>query len=317
MTLQRVGVVGACGYAGRELVRWITLHPQLQLCSVYSRSKAGQAYADVVPDFLGFVSLTLESIPLEFTDLDVLFLATPHGATAELIPLTKGIPIVVDLSRDHRHVDEWVYAQPEWRKSDIIGASKIAAPGCFATAISLGVAPLVSEGVLTGPIRVCAATGSTGSGATPKATTHHPERMTNMRAYKVFKHQHVPEIEGFLAGIGTAPQIDFVPVSAPVDRGIFATIFADVHPEMDVQALFQDTYGDKPLIRLRTESPDLRLLRGTAMADISIFQDGTTVAILVAIDNLGKGASAQAIQALNISLGLEETTGLLLPSCSP
>ena len=155
-------------------------------CSVYSRSKAGQSYADVVPEFLGFVSLELESIPLEFTDLDVLFLATPHGATAELVPLTKGIPIVVDLSRDHRHVAGWIYAQPEWRKSDIIGASRIAAPGCFATAISLGVAPLVSEGVLTGPIRVCAATGSTGSGATPKATTHHPERMTNIRAYKVF-----------------------------------------------------------------------------------------------------------------------------------
>ena len=97
----------------------------------------------------------------------------------------------------------------------------------------------------------------------------------------------------------------------------FATIFADVHPKIDVQAIFQNTYGDKPLIRLRAESPDLRVLRGTAMADISIFQDGTTVAILVAIDNLGKGASAQAIQALNISLGLEETTGLLLPSCSP
>ena len=316
MTTHRVGIVGACGYAGRELVRWVTLHPNLELCCVYSRSKSGQSFADAVPDFLGFVALNLEPIPSEFTGIDILFLATPHGATAELVPLTNNVPIVVDLSRDHRHTDGWIYGQPEWQTS-LAGACRIAAPGCFATAISLGTAPLVSEGLLTGPIRVCAATGSTGSGATPKPTTHHPERFTNIRAYKIFQHQHVPEIKSFLRSIGTVPKIDFVPISAPIDRGIFATIFADVHPEVDVQAVFQKIYANKELVRLRTESPDLRNLRGTAMADLAIFQDGTTVAILVAIDNLGKGASAQAIQALNISLGLEETTGLLIPSCSP
>ena len=164
-------------------------------------------------------------------------------------------------------------------------------------------------------VRVCAATGQQDL-ATPNQRLH-PERFTNIRAYKIFQHQHVPEIKSFLRSIGTVPKIDFVPISAPIDRGIFATIFADVHPEVDVQALFQKIYANKELIRLRTESPDLRNLRGTAMADLAIFQDGTTVAILVAIDNLGKGASAQAIQALNISLGLEETTGLLIPSCSP
>ena len=108
MTTHRVGIVGACGYAGRELVRWVTLHPNLELCCVYSRSKSGQSFADAVPDFLGFVALNLEPIPSEFTGIDILFLATPHGATAELVPLTHNVPIVVDLSRDHRHTDGWI-----------------------------------------------------------------------------------------------------------------------------------------------------------------------------------------------------------------
>ena len=166
-------------------------------------------------------------------------------------------------------------------------------------------------------MRVCAATGSTGSGATPSTTTHHPERFSNLRAYKVFQHQHVPEVQSFLGHLGKTPALDFVPLSAPIDRGIFATLFADVAINVDVDELFQQAYSGKPLVRLRHGSPDLRTLRGTAMADISIHQDNTTVAVLVAIDNLGKGAAAQAIQALNISLGFSETEGLLIPACSP
>ena len=168
-----------------------------------------------------------------------------------------------------------------------------------------------------GPVRVCAATGSTGSGASPSPTTHHPERFSNLRAYKVFQHQHVPEIQSFLKHLGAPPALDFVPLSAPIDRGIFATIFADVAASVDATELFKLSYDAEPLIRLRQGSPDLRMLRGTAMADISIHQDNTTIAVLVAIDNLGKGAAAQAIQALNISLGFSETEGLLIPACSP
>ena len=127
----------------------------------------------------------------------------------------------------------------------------------------------------------------------------------------------MPEIVSFLEHLGHAPKIDFVPLSAPLDRGIFATIFADVRSDFDVRDHFEKAYSESALVRIREASPELRMLRGTALADISVYQDGETAAILVAIDNLGKGAAAQAIQALNISLGLPETEGLLVPTYSP
>ena len=311
-----VGVVGACGYVGRELVRWIGLHPRLKLSKVFSRTFAGTQYGDAVPAFKGFVDLEIQAIPEVFEELDILMLATPHGAAAGLIPKTEKIGTVVDLSRDHRHADGWAYGQPEWLSGNLKGAARISAPGCFATAISLACAPLVESKQLRGPVRVSAATGSTGSGASPKAATHHPDRFTNIKAYKILKHQHVPEISDFLGRIGTAPRIDFVPVSAPIDRGIFATVFADVSADFDLKEAFLDAYKDSPMIRIRDESPNLRALRGTALTDISVHQDGESAVILVAIDNLGKGAASQAIQALNISLGFPDSEGLLVPSCA-
>ncbi|MEC8379752.1 MAG: N-acetyl-gamma-glutamyl-phosphate reductase [Myxococcota bacterium] len=317
MKQYRVGIVGACGYVGRELVRWVFHHPSLTLCRLFSHSKEGLAYSTAAPEFNGFVNLQLDALPPKFSELDILFLATPHGTSVGLIERTSAVPVVIDLSRDHRHHSGWAYGQPEWLGERLIGAKRIAAPGCFATALSLGIAPLVSSNTLIGPVRVSAATGSTGSGATAKSTTHHPERFSNIRAYKVFQHQHVPEIISFLGLIGKAPKIHFIPMSAPIDRGIFATIFVDVCSGFDVRAHFEDAYSESALVRIREASPELRMLRGTAFADISVHQDGETAAILVAIDNLGKGAAAQAIQALNISLGLPEAEGLLVPTYSP
>ncbi len=308
----RAGIVGVTGYAGTEVARWLVSHPYITLQKVYSTRKAGSLLSECVPSLMGYYDLVLEEpTSNNFKDIDLLFLATPHGAAQEIVHIAKNVDTIVDLSRDHRHEDGWIYGQPEWKEDKLIGAKRIAAPGCFATAISLALAPLVVEEVLASHVHVSAATGSTGSGATPKATTHHPDRFTNLKAYKVLHHQHIPEIEQFLSSLGSPPTIHFVPLSAPVDRGIFATIFVELSKDFDLASCFSQYYTDKPFIRIRNESPELRFVRGSAFADITTHQKDNLGVILIAIDNLGKGASSQALQATNLSYGFPETTGIL------
>ena len=154
-------------------------------------------------------------------------MATPHGAAQKIVHIAENVDTIVDLSRDHRHEDGWIYGQPEWKEDKLIGAKRIAAPGCFATAISLALAPLVAEEALASHVHVSAATGSTGSGATPKAATHHPDRFTNLKAYKVLHHQHVPEIEHFLSTVGSSPTIHLYHLVHLLIAGIFATVFVE------------------------------------------------------------------------------------------
>ena len=307
----RVGVVGATGYVGAELIRWILRHPHLTLSAATSRDHAGQPLAEAVPALLGFTELALTAPdPAALCDLDVVMLATPHGVSSRLVASLAAAPRIVDLSRDHRHVPGWVYGQPEWNAAALPGATRIAAPGCFATALILSTAPLVAAGLVDGPLNIVAATGSTGSGATPKAAAHHPTRFASMKAYKVLRHQHVPEVEGMLGLLGTVPPIRFVPWSAPVDRGIFATTLLTPRDGASVGAIVADAYAQAPLIRLRPDSPTLRCVRGSALADLSVEQHGDGAAVLCAIDNLGRGAAGQAIAALNLSLGLPIDAGL-------
>jgi N-acetyl-gamma-glutamyl-phosphate reductase len=313
----RVGVVGATGYVGSEVVRLLLAHPGIEVCEVTSTSRAGSSLTAAVPGLLGLTDLVLQPIdPSALSTLDAVVMATPHGA-ARAIAADLQTPVVVDCSSDHRHVRGWQYGQPEWRAEQLRGAERVAAAGCFATAISLAVAPFVASGTNKGPIRVVAATGSTGSGAAPRAGTHHPERFMNLRAYKVLAHQHVPEIRALLAEIGDAPPIRFVPLSAPVDRGIFATAFLDVEPGLDATAVLADAYAGSRFVRLREGTPELRYVRGTAFCDLSVHVDEGQVVVLSAIDNLGKGAAGQAIQCLNLALGLPVETGLLTPSLTP
>lgn len=308
----RAGVVGATGYVGSELVRWLLGHPEFTLTGVASTSRVGERLSDAVPALFGLTDLVLQ--PVAELDVDVMFLATPHGAARPLIPSLRA-GLIVDTSSDHRADPGWVYGPPEL--VDFAGAVRIAAPGCFATAIELAVAPFVKAGVVTGPVCVAATTGSTGSGATPSAATHHPERFVNVRAYKVLEHQHVPEVLRFLGTLGEAPTLQLVPTSAPVDRGIFATCFVPVAPGVDPVAIVGDTYAGRPLIRLRSGSPELRHVRGTAFADLSVHATDGLAVVLVAIDNLGKGAAAQAVQCANLASGLPEQTGLRHPACTP
>lgn len=312
----RVGVVGATGYVGSELLRWLLLHPAEAEVVAVSRSKAGTPVADALPALAGLHEGSFEAFDADaLAGLDVVFLATPHGQAAPLALALADAPMVVDCSADHRHAEGWVYGQPEWCEEELAGAMRIAAPGCFATAMALALAPLVAAGAVRGPAMITAATGSTGSGATPSAGTHHPLRFANLKAYKVLTHQHPPEVRAFLDGLGEAPALHFVPLSAPIDRGILASVLVPV--EGDARTLIDASYADAPLVRLREGSPELRHVRGTAFADVSVAQDGDVAAVLVAIDNLGKGAAAQAVQAMNLALGLPGDLGLRFPAATP
>ena len=316
----RVGVVGATGYVGGEAARWLLAHPQVELSIVVSRRSAGQRLDAVMPGLAGLTDLEIEAFDAErLSALDAVVLATPHGTSESLAAKldTAGCPLIIDCAADHRHAPGWTYGAPEWNSDALRSSRRIAAPGCFATAIALALAPFVRADVVDGPVSVSAATGSTGSGASPKAATHHPERFTNLKAYKILQHQHVPEIAAFLGSLGTAPEIAFVPVSAPVDRGILATCFVPCAEEVDVDALLEEAYGSRPLIRIRRQSPELRLVRGTAFADIAAFRQGRTVAVLCAIDNLGRGAAAQAVQALELALDLPGPSPLKMAPLLP
>jgi len=310
----RVGVVGATGYVGAELVRLILGHPAFELAAVVSSSSAGRALSDAIPGLLGLTDLRLEAFDAaRLSKLDAVFLATPHGKAR---PLAAQLDTrVVDCSADHRHAPGWVYGQPEYHGARLFGARRIAAPGCFATAISLALAPLVQADLLDGDVQIVGATGSTGSGATPTQGTHHPERFANLKAYKVLKHQHVPEVREFLSGLGRAPELHFVPLSVPVDRGILVTCFARLSRDVDAAARFAHAYAPHPHVRIRAGTPELRHVRGTVFCDLSVHQDDRQVVVLSAIDNLGKGAAGQAVQCLELALDLPGATRF--PPCTP
>ncbi len=319
----RVAVVGGTGYAGAELIRWLLGHPDIRLAAVTSTSRAGDSLAAIHPGLAGLTDLRASTFDAEtLAALDAVLLAVPHGAAAGPVAALEaaGAPRILDLSADHRHAPGWVYGAAEWHADRLVGARRIAVPGCFATAIALGIAPFVAAGLVDGPVSCAAVTGSTGSGATPKAGTHHPERFVNLKAYKVLAHQHAPEITAFLRGLGPFAGLRFVPLSGPFDRGILATSFVRPAEPMsvdDVAALFEDAYGAHPGIRLRAGTPQLRHVRGTAFCDLSAAVEEETVAVLSAIDNLGKGAAAQAVQCLNLSLGSAVDRGLRSAPCLP
>jgi N-acetyl-gamma-glutamyl-phosphate reductase common form len=312
----RAGVVGANGYAGAEVVRWLLEHPDVDLQCVVSRTHAGRPLADVVPALAGLTNLRCEDVDVErLAKLDAVFLATSHGAARELAASLARVPIVLDLSMDHRLDPAWAYGLVEWNADRIATARRIAVPGCFATAILLALAPFVAAGGVGRSVAVAAATGSTGSGAAPQAAAHHPERFANLRAYKVLEHQHVAEIQRFLATLGPPPRIDFVPMSAPLDRGILVAAFV---PSIgDPNTILERAYGAAPLVRIRRESPEVRHVRGTAFADLSVTLGEGTVVVLAAIDNLGKGAASQAVSCLNLAHGLPVDRGLRRIPCTP
>lgn len=288
--------------------------------------------------------------PLRFTgdplaaaaSADVVFLSLPHGKAMEIVPKLPERARVVDLSGDFRLADPleyaryygaehtaagqlggFVYGLPEANREAIRSARRVASPGCFATAILLGLLPLAKEGLLRGGVVADCKTGSSGSGAVPGDGTHHPRRASAFLAYKPFRHQHVPEIRQCLRAAGAADvDLVFQPHSAPLVRGIFATLYVTLPKaasEPDVRATFERAYGNEPFVRLveGSTSPDVTWVKNTNFADVGFAMEGRNLVVFVAIDNLVKGGAGQGVQSMNLMLGLEEKTGLVFAGSHP
>ncbi|MBK7579103.1 MAG: N-acetyl-gamma-glutamyl-phosphate reductase [Myxococcales bacterium] len=346
MTSVRVGIVGASGYTGAELVRLISAHPEHELVYLGARDKAGLCLGAVLPPTNGVPGLgdrVLEAFdPAAAAELatrmDVVFTALPHAHSARAGKALYDAGLrVVDLSADFRlknvaDYHEWygehpapellpeaVYGLPELHREELRGARLIAAPGCYPTSAILPLSPLLSSGLVEpAGIVIDSKSGVTGAGRSPSANTHFPETAEGMRAYKVAgKHRHVPEIEQELAlGAGAAIRVVFTPHLAPFSRGIFTTAYARAKPGVTADQCREAARAryEGGLVTVLDEGhlPDTLWVRGSARAHVAYALDeraGMIVA-LCAIDNLAKGASAQAIQALNVCLGHPDSLGL-------
>ncbi|HEY8385529.1 MAG TPA: N-acetyl-gamma-glutamyl-phosphate reductase [Porticoccaceae bacterium] len=340
-----VGIVGATGYTGVELLRLLVGHPEVALKVITSRSEAGMPVADMFPNLRGHVDLAFSEPNIdELAECDVVFFATPHGVAQSQVPalLDRGVKII-DLSADfrirdiatwekwygQRHgcpglVGEAVYGLPEVNREAIRGARLIACPGCYPTSVQLGFLPLLEEGLVDAEDLIAnAASGVTGAGRQAKVDNLFTEVSDSFKAYAVAGHRHLPEIEQGLADIaGHSVKVTFVPHLLPINRGIHSTLYATLlRDDVDVQALYEARFADEPFVDILPAGtmPQVRSVRGANVCRISVFrpQGRNKVVILVAEDNLVKGASGQGVQNMNILFDLPETLGLDSPALLP
>lgn len=328
-----VAILGASGYGGGELLRWLSGHPATATLRGTSRH-AGRAFGDVHPNLRGVVEGRLEeSIPwtdYAKSEAPVVFSALPHGELAALMPSLEaawaaaGIAdrvVLLDLSTDFRgagHRSRFAYGLPEWNREAIRGAKRIACAGCFATALQLALLPL--RGLDVGWMAATGATGSSGSGASPSEGTHHPLRAQDFRAYKPLVHQHMAEVKLGMEAMGIQGELAFIPQSAPMVRGIFAALQFRLPAGLtgaDLKARAEAAFAGEPFVRLVGDSPRVGAVAGSAFCDLSVAAHGESGAVMAAIDNLGKGMASQAVQCMNLALGIKETTGLLIPGTWP
>ncbi|HEY2962658.1 MAG TPA: N-acetyl-gamma-glutamyl-phosphate reductase [Pyrinomonadaceae bacterium] len=336
----KVAIFGGSGYGGSELLRILLFHPNVEVVLVTANEHAGKPVGEVHRNLYGLTKLNFVKQPESLDGIDCVFLALPHGQAMSIVPALPPHSKAIDLSGDFRLRDqslfekhykqphtamdaqaEFVYGLTETNREAVRRARLIANPGCFATATLLGLAPLVANGLLTGRVVVDAKTGSSGSGAKAAANTHHPQRMTSFYAYKPFTHQHVPEIEQELNHVGDwTNELVFMTHSLPVARGIFASIYAEAKRELsesELRSIFADYYRDSFFIRLVDGSPDINWVKTTNFCDLGFAVRGKQVVVFSAIDNLVKGAAGQAVQNMNLMLGLDEQTGLMLTGTNP
>lgn len=310
--MTRVGIIGASGYAGTELVRLLAFHPLAEIAYLVSRTHAGKPMSALAPDLDGIVDTPLQAQPTD--DADVVFLAVPHGAAraflAEHPQLERSI--IVDLSSDHRSDPAFVYGLPELNRDRIRTARRIANPGCFATALSLSLLPLRYSGITLPAIYASGITGSTGAGASLSPTVHFSWRFANVEPYSILSHRHAEEVR---TALGLEPPLHFVPQRGPFTRGIVTTMFVPAPlSEETLAQLYREYYATEPLVRCTSDPPDLKRVVGTARAVVHCAVRQQTAVIICALDNMLKGAAAQAVQNMNLALGLDETAGLPLRS---
>ncbi|MGH2795404.1 MAG: N-acetyl-gamma-glutamyl-phosphate reductase [Actinomycetota bacterium] len=340
-----VGVVGASGYTGAELLRLLAGHPGLEPAVATSREFAGQDIATVYPNLVAYAGRPYDELdPASLAALDLVFLALPHGASMELgAQLAEAGVRVVDLSADFRLQDaqaypewfgkphaapewlgKWTYGLPELHRQQIAGAPAVANPGCYPTAALLALAPLVA-GRLIDPATVVvnAASGVSGAGRGLKPGMHFAHIDASFKAYAVTGHKHTPEIEQELGRLaGDRVRITFVPHLAPMTRGLLATCIASLAPGADPDAVAQAPatfFAGEPFVRATAAPPETKFTLGSNAAHVWATADARTgrAIAIAAIDNLGKGAAGQAIQNANLMLGLPETLGLAAEGVYP
>ncbi len=347
----KAAIIGGSGYGAGEMMRRLLIHPEVELTRVASIDFVGDPVWKAHPNLTGQTNLVFENItPSEAAaGCDVALLALPHKVTAAKVPelIEMGIKII-DMSGDFRLTDvaayeryydtvhpcpelleRFVYGLPELARGDIAAATAVASPGCFATCTELALLPFAEKDLLHGPIHVTAMTGSSGSGAAAKAGTHHPIRSQTLRAYKPLVHQHTPEVIETLIRAGASQvELRFVPISAPLARGILVNAFVEVdasHSADDIHTLFRERYQNERFVRVpEGRLPEVAAVAGSNFVEVGIAvgdaktEKGTrTVTIFSAIDNLIKGGAGQAIQNMNIVLGLDESLSLADPGSWP
>jgi N-acetyl-gamma-glutamyl-phosphate reductase len=339
----KAAIIGGSGYGGAEMARRLLMHPDVELVRVASIDHVGEPLGAVHPNLEGVTDLVFEDLaPAEAAKgCDVALLALPHKVTAAKVPelIAAGVKIV-DMSGDFRLRDAavyekfygakhphpelfgtFVYGLPELNRQAIKQAKYVASPGCFATTIELALLPLARAGMIDNAvIHITGITGSSGSGIAPQAGTHHPSRAGNLKTYKPLEHQHVPEITQTLADAGAkGVELRFVPVSAPLTRGIFASCFVELDAAIDASklaSLYDECYAREPFVRRpKKRLPEVVAVAGSNYAEVG-FAVGPasggrrTVTCFSATDNLIKGGAGQAIQNMNLVLGLDERASL-------
>ncbi len=317
--MKKVGIIGGAGYTAGELLRLLIHHPEVSIGFVHSESNAGKPLASVHTGLLGDTEMLFSSThPLD--DIDILFLCSAHGhsrAFWEENQRPAGLR-VIDLAQDYRDESNgYVYGLPEKNRSRIANAISVANPGCFATAIQLALLPLASAGLLPagGEVNVTALTGSTGAGVKPGATTHFSWRNDNISVYKPFTHQHLKEIGMTLGQLqpGNDTRITFIPMRGDFARGIFAAVTLDCALSLqEAETLYKEYYKDAPFTIVCDEPIHLKQVVNTNKAVLHVDVHDGKILITCAEDNLLKGASGQAVQNMNIMLGIDERTGLRL-----
>lgn len=317
----RAGIVGGAGYGGGEMIRLLLNHPDVTIAFVHSRSNAGNPLYAVHADLLGDTDLTFTDTLSN--DIDVLFLCLGHGEAKKFLEendINANVGII-DLSQDFRLGEtvkdrEFVYGLPELQREKIAAAKNIANPGCFATAIQLGLLPLAKAGLLQ-EVHTTGITGSTGAGQSLTATSHFTWRANNISTYKVLTHQHLKEIRRSLQLLQPAftGEVNFVPVRGDYPRGIWITSYLQSDLTLEqAQQLYKDFYAGHPFTHVSDKQIDLKQVVNTNKVMIQLEKVGNKLVIHSIEDNLVKGASGQAIQNMNIMFGLDEQAGLRLKS---